>query len=105
MLIVLWSNDSYKIILTWIHLHADKVENYLMEVLPEWIKTVKVSKGVFIKVDKKADLKLVIQKLERTKSIFIETKLASIKILFIIHLYLYIQVIIGHLCNPYMVIN
>ena len=42
--------------------------NYLLEVLPEWIKSVKVSKGVFIKVDKKADLKVVIQKLERTKS-------------------------------------
>ena len=43
--------------------------NYLLEVLPEWIKSVKVSKGVFIKVDKKADLKLVIQKLETTKLI------------------------------------
>ena len=55
-----------------INLCTDKVEThlkYLLEVLPEWIKNVKVSKGVFIKVDKKADLKVVIQKLERTKSV------------------------------------
>ena len=32
-----------------------------MEVLPEWIKSVKVSKGVFIKVDKKIDLKTITQ--------------------------------------------
>ena len=55
-----------------INLCTDKVEThlkYLLEVLPEWIKNVKVSRGVFIKVDKKADLKVVIQKLERTKSV------------------------------------
>ena len=40
---------------------------YLMEVLPEWIKSVKVSKGVFIKVDKKLDLKTITAKLDRTK--------------------------------------
>ena len=49
---------------------TDKVEThlkYLMEVLPEWIKSVKVSKGVFIKVDKKIDLKTITAKLDRTK--------------------------------------
>ena len=49
---------------------TDKVEThlkYLMEVLPEWIKSVKVSKGVFIKVDKKLDLKTITAKLDRTK--------------------------------------
>ena len=47
---------------------TDKVETYLkylMEVLPEWIK---VSKGVFIKVDKKIDLKTIMAKLDRTKN-------------------------------------
>ena len=50
---------------------TDKVEShlqYLLKVLPEWIKSVKVSKGVFIKVDKKADLKTIMEKLERTKT-------------------------------------
>ena len=50
---------------------TDKVEThlkYLMEVLPEWIKSVKVSKGVFIKVDKKIDLKTITAKLDRTKN-------------------------------------
>ena len=49
---------------------TDKVEThlkYLMEVLPEWIKSVKVSKGVFIKVDKKMDLKTITAKLDRAK--------------------------------------
>ena len=40
---------------------------YLLEVLPGWIKSVKVSKGVFLKVNKKADLKTIMEKLERTK--------------------------------------
>ena len=50
--------------------HSDKVEGhleYLLEVLPEWIKSVKVSKGLFVKVDKKADLKSLVTRLERTK--------------------------------------
>ena len=50
---------------------TDKVEThlkYLMEVLPEWIKSVKVSKGVFIKVDKKIDLKTITLKLDKTKN-------------------------------------
>ena len=50
---------------------TDKVEThlkYLMEVLPEWVKSVKVSKGVFIKVDKKIDLKTIMAKLDRTKN-------------------------------------
>ena len=49
---------------------TDKVEihlKYLIEVLPEWIKSIKVSKGVFIKVDKKIDLKTITAKLDRTK--------------------------------------
>ena len=49
---------------------TDKVEShlqYLIELVPAWIKSVKVSKGVFIKIDKKADLKTVMAKLERTK--------------------------------------
>ena len=40
---------------------------YLLELIPQWIKSIKVSKGVFIKIDKKADLKIVMAKLERTK--------------------------------------
>ena len=51
--------------------YTDKVEThlkYLMEVLPEWIRSVKVSKGVFIKVDKKIDLKTITAKLDRTKN-------------------------------------
>ena len=40
---------------------------YLLEVLPGWIKSVKVSKGVFLKIEKKADLKTVMEILERTK--------------------------------------
>ena len=40
---------------------------YLLEVIPEWITNVKVSKGVFLKVNKKADLKTIMEKLERTK--------------------------------------
>ena len=40
---------------------------YLLEVLPEWINSVKVTKGVFIKVDKKSDLKTIMEKLERTR--------------------------------------
>ena len=40
---------------------------YLLEVVPEWIKSVKVSKGVFLKIDKKADLKTVMEKLDRNK--------------------------------------
>ena len=35
--------------------------------IPDWIKSVKVSKGIFIKIDKKADLKTVMAKLDRTK--------------------------------------
>ena len=53
-------------------LSTDKVEShlqYLLEVLPGWIKSVKVSKGVFLKVDKKIDLKTIMAKLERTKTI------------------------------------
>ena len=42
--------------------------NYLLEVLPEWIKIVKVPKGVFIKVDKKADLKTVMERIDRKKN-------------------------------------
>lgn len=52
-------------------MYTDKVEDhlqYLLEVLPEWIKSVKVSKGWFIKIDKKADLKCVMAKLDRTKN-------------------------------------
>ena len=41
---------------------------YLMEVVPEWIRSVKVSKGMFIKVDKKIDLKTITAKLDRTKN-------------------------------------
>ena len=40
---------------------------YLLELIPGWIKSIKVSKGVFIKIDKKADLKIVMAKLERTR--------------------------------------
>ena len=50
---------------------TDKVEThlkYLMEVLPEWIKSIKASKGVFIKVDKKINLKTITTKLDRTKN-------------------------------------
>ena len=47
--------------------HVETHLKYLMEVLPEWIKSVKVSKGVFIKVDKKIDLKTITAKLDRTK--------------------------------------
>ena len=49
---------------------TDKVEShlqYLLEVLPGWIKSVKVSKGVFLKINKKADLKTIMEKLERKK--------------------------------------
>ena len=51
--------------------YTDKVEThlkYLIELLPEWIKSVKVSKGVFIKVDKKIDLKTITVKLDRMKN-------------------------------------
>jgi hypothetical protein len=41
---------------------------YLLEVLPEWIRSVKVSKGLFIKIDKTINLKAIMEKLERTKN-------------------------------------
>ena len=50
--------------------HANKVESclkYLQEVLPEWIKCIEVSTGVFIKVDKSIDLKTMMKKLEKEK--------------------------------------
>ena len=53
------------------HVCTDKVEKhlkYLLEVLPEFIESVKVSKGVFIKVDKKMDLRTISAKLDRTKN-------------------------------------
>ena len=40
---------------------------YLQEVLPEWIKCIEVSTGVFIKVDKNIDLKTMMKKLEKEK--------------------------------------
>ena len=46
---------------------VDKHLQYLLELVPQWIKSVKVSKGVFVKTDKKADLKTVMAKLERTR--------------------------------------
>ena len=42
---------------------------YLLELAPEWIKTVRVSNGIFVKVDKKLDLKVLIKKVEATKVI------------------------------------
>ena len=40
---------------------------YVLKLLPGWIKSIKVSKGVFLKIEKKADLKSVMEKLERTR--------------------------------------
>ena len=37
------------------------------DVLPDWIRTVDVSMGVFIKVDKSIDLKTIMKKLEKAK--------------------------------------
>jgi hypothetical protein len=45
--------------------------NYLIEVLPEWLKSVKVLKGVFLKMNKRTDLKIVMAKLESTKTILV----------------------------------
>ena len=40
---------------------------YLLEVTPEWITNVKVSKGVFLKINKKADVKTIMEILEKIK--------------------------------------
>lgn len=41
--------------------------DYLLEVVPVWINAVKVSKGLFIKINKKTDLSTVMAELERMR--------------------------------------
>ena len=52
---------------------------YLLELIPGWIKSIKVSKGVFLKIEKKVDLKVVMEKLRKRtkKALAIDLKVIS----------------------------
>ena len=49
---------------------------YMEELLPEWMRIVKVSKGIFIKImiSKSTDLKTIMKTLEKAKSIILTSQ-------------------------------
>ena len=58
-------SDSYKTSLGL--METEKHLDLMRELLPDWIQTLKIKKGTFIKVDKNKDIKDILQKLESAK--------------------------------------
>ena len=60
-------------------LKVESHSQYLLELISGWIKSIKVSKGVFLKIEKQVDLKVVMEKLRKRtkKALAIDLKVIS----------------------------